>query len=83
MADSMDAPVITPAPAKTRFDQRPTAPGIEHVEPSLGGMTCHQCPPTIERALKAIDGVQWVQVNLAAATARVDYDPNGPRSPTS
>ena len=39
------------------------------------GMTCASCVPTIERALRGINGVQDVAVNLAERKAQVTYDP--------
>ena len=47
----------------------------QHIELTLGGLTCARCPPAIERALRAVPGVLHAQVNLANALASVDYDP--------
>ncbi|RWX70825.1 heavy metal translocating P-type ATPase [Mesorhizobium sp. M4B.F.Ca.ET.089.01.1.1] len=41
----------------------------------IGGMTCAHCPPAVEKAIRAIKGVQSASVNLATQTAKVDYDP--------
>ncbi|TJW31571.1 MAG: heavy metal translocating P-type ATPase, partial [Mesorhizobium sp.] len=38
-------------------------------------MTCSHCPPAIEKAIRAVKGVQSASVNLAMRTAKVDYDP--------
>ena len=46
-----------------------------HVDLSIGGMTCAHCPPAIEKALMAVDGVASARVNLAGRTASIDYDP--------
>jgi Cu+-exporting ATPase len=48
---------------------------LEHVELSVGGMTCPHCAPTVEKALKAVPGVASAHVNLANALASVDFDP--------
>ena len=55
-----------------------TAPGhrLEHIELSIGGMTCPHCPVAIEKALRATTGVQHTQVNLASRIARIDFDPS-------
>jgi Cu+-exporting ATPase len=46
----------------------------EHIELSIGGMTCPHCPAAIEKALKSIGGVEAARVNLAGAQAAIDYD---------
>ena len=51
-----------------------------HLQISIGGMTCPHCPPAIEKALKAIDGVISAHVNLADKTAHVDYDSSRARA---
>lgn len=48
---------------------------LEHIELSIGGMTCPHCPPAVEKALGALGGVSKVHVNLANALASIDYDP--------
>lgn len=40
------------------------------------GMTCASCVAHVEKALKALDGVASVNVNLATEKATVEYDPN-------
>lgn len=47
----------------------------ETVKLRIGGMTCQHCPPTIEKALRAVGGVTSASVNFASKTARVEYDP--------
>ena len=42
----------------------------------IGGMTCAMCVATIEKALKGLDGVEEVAVNLGTESARIVYDPN-------
>lgn len=46
----------------------------EHIELTVGGMTCAHCPPAIEKALKEIQGVLSARVNLANQIAAIDYD---------
>ncbi len=41
----------------------------------IGGMTCAMCVQTIEEALKKIDGVINVTVNLSAEKAFIEYNP--------
>jgi copper chaperone CopZ len=38
-------------------------------------MTCHHCRTAVERAIKAIDGVQAAAADLEAKTATVTFDP--------
>lgn len=47
----------------------------EHVEISVGEMTCAHCPPLVAKALKQVDGVIDARVSLASQTASVDFDP--------
>ncbi len=46
-----------------------------HIGLKIGGMTCEHCPARVETALRRLDGVASVHVNLADATAHVSYDP--------
>jgi Cu+-exporting ATPase len=39
------------------------------------GMTCASCVTSVEKALKAVDGVSDARINLAAEKASVDFDP--------
>ena len=41
----------------------------------VGGIVCPHCPPTIEKALRAVAGVTAASVNLATRVASVGYDP--------
>ncbi len=43
---------------------------------AVGGMTCASCVARVERALKALPGVESVVVNLATERATVVYDPS-------
>ena len=40
----------------------------------IEGMTCGGCVASVERVLKALDGVDRVEVSLADARATVAYD---------
>ena len=44
------------------------------VEVKLSTMQCSMCSNTVEKALKEVDGVQSVAVNLDAKTAKVTFD---------
>ena len=41
----------------------------------IEGMSCGGCAASVERAIKAVAGVQSVAVNLAARNATVVFDP--------
>jgi P-type Cu+ transporter len=45
------------------------------VDLPIQGMTCASCVRRVEKALRRVDGVHDAAVNLAAAKARVAYDP--------
>jgi Cu+-exporting ATPase len=47
----------------------------ERVDLPVSGMTCAACARTIERTLTNAPGVERASVNLATATATVEYDP--------
>ncbi len=42
----------------------------------VGGMTCASCATNIEKALRRVEGVTSANVNFAAESATVEYDPN-------
>jgi copper chaperone CopZ len=48
----------------------------EQIAISESGMTCGHCVETVSRALKEVDGVTAVQVNLANGVANAHYDPS-------
>jgi len=54
---------------------RPAAGGLEKTTISVGGMTCAACVRRVENALKKVDGVKDVAVNLATARATVLHEP--------
>ncbi|MFO7262954.1 MAG: heavy metal translocating P-type ATPase [Bacillota bacterium] len=64
------------------MDSKETIPGTEHDRPApektvlaISGMTCAACANRVERALKKVDGVVAVYVNLANEKATVQYVP--------
>ncbi|OPY80620.1 MAG: Copper-transporting P-type ATPase [Syntrophus sp. PtaU1.Bin005] len=54
---------------------RPAAGGLEKTTISVGGMTCAACVRRVENALKKVEGVKDVSVNLATARATVLHEP--------
>jgi copper chaperone len=42
-----------------------------NIELNVSGMTCGHCKAAVENALKKVDGVQGVQVNLEVGKAQV------------
>ena len=52
----------------------PTGAASEHVDLLVGGMTCASCVGRVEKKLNRLEGVS-ANVNLATASAAVDYDP--------
>jgi Cu+-exporting ATPase len=70
----MDA-ASTAMAAHVGGDQRSPGGRPDHINLSVGGMTCPHCPATIEKALKAVAGVREAHVNLANKQAAIDYDP--------
>ena len=55
----------------TKHDPHPTG----HVDLLVGGMTCASCVGRVEKKLNRIEGVT-ATVNLATASASVDFDPD-------
>ncbi|MBD3188617.1 heavy metal translocating P-type ATPase [Candidatus Bathyarchaeota archaeon] len=47
----------------------------EHKELKISGMTCAGCVASIEKAVRKVDGVNSVNVNLGDETARIAVDP--------
>lgn len=41
---------------------------------AVSGMTCDHCKAAVERALKKVAGVQSVEVDRIAGSAKVDWD---------
>ena len=44
---------------------------------SVGGMSCQHCKASVEKALKTLDGVKEVRVNLEKSQVYVEFDPEG------
>lgn len=40
----------------------------------IGGMTCNHCKMKVEKALRTMDGVENVQVDLTTGQATVSFD---------
>ena len=71
----MDQLANTATVASVSGDAPPLARALDHVELSIGGMTCPHCAQTAEKAIKGVPGVVKSHVNLANAVASIDYDP--------
>lgn len=48
--------------------------GIYRIDLPVSGLTCANCVQSVERALRAVRGVERATVNLAAGRAFVEYD---------
>jgi len=75
---------MTATPSRIVHNKGTEAPAIarlEHIDLSVGGMTCPHCPPAVENALKSIPGVRSAHVNLANALASIDFDPSQAKIP--
>ncbi|HWQ60786.1 MAG TPA: cation transporter [Negativicutes bacterium] len=48
---------------------------IEKLKLTVEGMTCNHCKAAVEKAVRALPGVMAAEVDLAAKTLKVDYDP--------
>ncbi|HET7264692.1 MAG TPA: heavy metal translocating P-type ATPase [bacterium] len=53
-----------------------SAPNTATVDLPIEGMTCASCVRRVEKSLRRVDGVRDAAVNLAAAKARVVFDPS-------
>ncbi len=47
----------------------------ENVELTVEGMSCKHCVGAVEKALKQLDGIRQVVVDLSTKKVRVVYDP--------
>ena len=47
---------------------------MEHVQLKVSGMTCNGCVRGVEKALSRVEGVASAKVDLAGASAVVEYD---------
>lgn len=48
---------------------------MENTTLAITGMTCGGCAASVTRVLTKLDGVASAQVDLAAANAKVTFDP--------
>lgn len=60
----------TPTSAQTA---QPKRPELRTVTIPVNGMTCVVCASRVKNALKAVQGVQGIQVNLETRSATVHY----------
>jgi Cu+-exporting ATPase len=70
-----------PAPSATTGVQE-GLPGPKRVELPVYGLTCAKCVQAVEKALRAVPGVNKATVNLSSARAFVEYDPAQTAVPT-
>ncbi len=49
---------------------------IKHIDLAIDGMSCASCSAAVERAVKKLNGVQNVQVNIATNRGSIDFDPS-------
>lgn len=61
--------------AQENRDRSALGDRLEHIELSVGGMTCPHCPAAIEKAVKSVAGVEKTHVNLANGLVSIDYNP--------
>lgn len=47
----------------------------EKMKMSITGMSCNHCKMKVEKALKTLDGVEQVSVDLQKGEAEVSFDP--------
>ena len=63
-------------PAQAKLMEPTNVPGgLQIRDIGIAGMSCDNCARTIERALKAHEGISEVTVDRAAGIARVSFDP--------
>ena len=46
----------------------------KNLELKIGGMTCAACAKAVERVIKKLDGVEYVNVNIATEKVNIEYD---------
>ena len=68
--DADAAPLAAAQPAEPSHKEKQMAQKIIHIE----GMHCGHCTQSVEKALKALPGIDAVEVSLKAQEARVDAD---------
>ena len=68
--DADAAPLAAAQPAEPSHKEKQMAQKIIHIE----GMHCGHCTQSVEKALKALPGIDAVEVSLKEQEARVDAD---------
>lgn len=68
--DADAAPLAAPQPAEPSHKEKQMAQKNIHIE----GMHCGHCTQSVEKALKALPGIDAVEVSLKEQEARVDAD---------
>jgi Cu+-exporting ATPase len=61
--------------AVARVEVPAEAPETRHLSLPIAGMTCASCVARVEKAVRAVPGVQAVAVNLANERAEIELDP--------
>ena len=69
------APAVAAASAAPVAGAAPATVGGSTVTLGIIGMTCSSCAAVIEKTLSRVDGIASANVNLAAETASVTFDP--------
>ena len=70
MTTAVHSPGATTATTATA-----ASPGLQALQLPIAGMTCASCVMRVEKALKALPGVQRAEVNLATEQAAVAVEP--------
>jgi len=50
-------------------------PELQHITVTVEGMSCGHCKNAVEKAVKGLPGVLAAEVDLAAKSLQVDFDP--------
>lgn len=56
--------------------------GIQTAKFAIAHMTCATCPITVKKAMQGVSGVRSVDIDFAAKTATVLFDPARTSAPT-
>ena len=51
-------------------------PEMEHIKLTVEGMSCGHCKNAVEKAVRGLPGVMTAEVDLAANSLTVDFDPD-------
>lgn len=74
-AEGVDVEVIKSAVRQAGYEVAEDASALQSATIPIQGMTCAACVAAVEKALRGLEGVNEVSVNLAAEQAKVAYDP--------